>query len=77
MSTESSVRVERTRPLATVTMCRPEALNAITQEMLLALDSALEDISAADDVRGVVLTGEGRAFSAGVDLNLETPMSDG
>lgn len=54
--------------ITTITLHRPEALNAITPEMLEALDAA---VAAADDdpeVRVVVLTGTGRAFSAGVDL---------
>ena len=36
------VRVQRTPPVATVTLWRPDALNAITREMLVELDGALE-----------------------------------
>ena len=52
----------------TLTLSRPEALNALTPDLLAELADALQ--AAADDpaVRVVVLTGEGRAFSAGVDL---------
>jgi enoyl-CoA hydratase len=54
--------------IATVTISRPDALNALTPSMLVALGDAL--LAVADDpgVRIVVLTGEGRAFSSGVDL---------
>ena len=54
--------------VATITLHRPDALNAITTVMLGELAEALDQISAARDIRVVVLTGEGRAFSAGVDL---------
>jgi enoyl-CoA hydratase/carnithine racemase len=57
-------------PVATITLSRPEALNAITPDMLVELAAALDDVSAREAVRVVVLTGEGRAFSAGVDLNV-------
>jgi enoyl-CoA hydratase len=53
---------------ATVTMSRPEALNAITPEMLAELRAAFEDLAGRPEVVVVVLTGAGRAFSAGVDL---------
>lgn len=55
-------------PMATVTLNRPDALNAFTRPMLLELGDALIDLAHRDDVIVVVLTGSGRAFSAGVDL---------
>lgn len=54
--------------VATITLNRPKALNAITPTMLAELKRALEDAGADDAIGVVVLTGEGRAFSAGVDL---------
>jgi enoyl-CoA hydratase/carnithine racemase len=54
--------------IATVTLNRPEVLNAITPKLLEELLSALSRIAAETEVRVVVLTGAGRAFSAGVDL---------
>jgi len=68
MAEEAVIQVQRTPPVATVTLCRPQALNAITRDMLIQLDGALEALAGDDEVRVVVLTGEGRAFSAGVDL---------
>src|SRR5687767_10011723 len=54
--------------VARITLDRPDALNAITTEMLGALTESL-DLAADDDaVDVIVLTGAGRAFSAGVDL---------
>ena len=54
--------------VTTLTLHRPDALNAITPEMLEALDVAIRRADENPDVRVVVLTGTGRAFSAGVDL---------
>ena len=54
--------------VATLTLHRPEALNAITTTMLAELKHALEDAAKDETVGVVVLTGTGRAFSAGVDL---------
>jgi len=55
-------------PVRTLTLDRPEALNALTPELLTELADALDAAAAAEGVRIVVLTGSGRAFSAGVDL---------
>lgn len=52
----------------TLTLDRPEALNALTPALLTELGDALDAAALDDDVRIVVLTGAGRAFSAGVDL---------
>jgi enoyl-CoA hydratase len=54
--------------ITTITLHRPDALNAITPDMLEALDVAVTAADEDPDVRVVVLTGTGRAFSAGVDL---------
>ncbi len=47
---------------------RPEKLNAITYEMLALIEDAVRSAGTDDRVRAVVLTGSGRAFSAGTDL---------
>jgi 2-(1,2-epoxy-1,2-dihydrophenyl)acetyl-CoA isomerase len=52
----------------TLTLNRPDALNSFTVEMKSALLGALKDAARDRDVRAVVLTGAGRAFSAGQDL---------
>lgn len=67
-ATETEVVIARDGDVATLTLHRPEALNAITPTMLASLVSELETLAADPDMRVVVLTGEGRAFSAGVDL---------
>ena len=52
----------------TLTLNRPDALNSFTVEMKEALLSALKDAARDSEVRAIVLTGAGRAFSAGQDL---------
>ena len=59
---------ERVERVARITLDRPDALNAITPNMLHALGDALDDVASDPTVVVVVLTGTGRAFSAGVDL---------
>jgi enoyl-CoA hydratase len=53
---------------ALVTLDRPDALNAIDWPMLDALDAALDEVAAAPGCCSVLVTGAGRAFSAGGDL---------
>ncbi len=62
------LRVEIDGPVATLTLDRPEALNALTVPVKVALREALESIAADPAVRSVILTGAGRAFCAGQDL---------
>jgi enoyl-CoA hydratase/carnithine racemase len=59
---------EKAPPRATVTLNRPEVLNAFDFRMLRELARAFEDASWDDDVRVVVVTGAGRAFCVGADL---------
>jgi enoyl-CoA hydratase/carnithine racemase len=68
MSTDSGVRLECDGPVATVTLCRPDVLNAQTPTMWSALRDLSRDLPA--DVRVVIVRGEGRAFSAGLDLSV-------
>ncbi|MDZ7734642.1 MAG: crotonase/enoyl-CoA hydratase family protein [Acidimicrobiia bacterium] len=55
--------------VATITLDRPEKMNAGTPAMVMALVEALDAVDADDEVRAVVLTGRGRAFCAGADLS--------
>lgn len=66
--TQPEILPARDGAVATLTLNRPDALNAITPTMLGTLGDELELFSADASVRVVVLTGTGRAFSAGVDL---------
>ena len=54
--------------VATVTLNRPQAHNAFDDALIARLTHALEDLAGRDDVRVVVLAGEGKSFCAGADL---------
>jgi len=62
------VKYEQRGTVANISLNRPDSLNAFTTELCEELLSALEKAAGDDSVRVVVLTGEGRAFSAGADL---------
>ena len=68
MSAEPLVLVERDAPIAVVRLNRPEQLNALSDELMEALVSALQELDADDAVRCVVLGGSERAFAAGADI---------
>lgn len=62
------VEIDREALVATITLNRPAALNALTVPMKEALLAALRQVGRDASVRAVVLTGAGRAFCAGQDL---------
>jgi 2-(1,2-epoxy-1,2-dihydrophenyl)acetyl-CoA isomerase len=62
------VKSERQGAVALITLNRPDALNAFTTELSNSLQLALEHAADDESVRVIVLTGEGRCFSAGADL---------
>lgn len=55
--------------VATITLNRPEKLNAFTGQMMNEVIDAIDRTDADDDVRVVIVTGAGRAFCAGADLS--------
>jgi len=65
------LRRERTRWGVRLVLDRPAKLNALSHELVLALEEAIEDAASDPDVRVVVIAGAGRAFSAGYDLSEE------
>jgi len=64
------VRVEADGPVRIVRLCRPDQLNAVNEELHLGLTRVFPLLSADRDARVAVITGEGRAFSAGGDFDL-------
>ena len=62
------LRLEIADPIATITLDRPDALNALTGPLLAELLSTFRRIGRDRSVRAVILTGAGRAFCAGQDL---------
>lgn len=55
--------------IATITLNRPEALNAFTNQMARDLQAAFDEIDTNDDIRVAIITGAGRGFCAGADLS--------
>lgn len=75
MTSEALVGIRRHGSVAVVTLNRPESLNAFNGEQRAQLQAAVAVVNADESVRAVVLTGAGRAFSAGADLS-ETQSED-
>ena len=65
---EEIVLVEKKGAVALVTLNRPDALNALSTALRAKICSVFRDLAGDEDIRAVVLTGAGRAFTAGVDL---------
>ena len=66
---EESILVERQPGYRVITLNQPQRLNAVTEAMHRALRAALSEAEADDDCRALLLTGAGRGFCAGQDLN--------
>jgi len=64
------IRVDVDGPVRVVRLMRPEQLNAVNDELHLGLTRLFPQLSADPDARVAVITGEGRAFSAGGDFDL-------
>jgi enoyl-CoA hydratase/carnithine racemase len=64
-----TIRYEVDEGVCTLTLHRPERLNAVTTTMIEELIVAFDQVDADDGVRAVIVTGAGRAFCAGADLS--------
>ena len=67
----NTLRYETADYILTLTLNRPEHLNAFTVEMAHELIEAFNRASNDDDVRAIVVTGQGKAFCAGMDLSVD------
>lgn len=70
------LKQELNNSILTLTLNRPEVRNALNAELIAALTDAIQKAHSADDVRVLVLKGEGNHFSAGADLNWMLSMKD-
>jgi enoyl-CoA hydratase/3-hydroxyacyl-CoA dehydrogenase len=64
----STVKLSKTDRFGLITMCRPEALNALNSKVLSDLDRVIDLVRADDDIGVVIITGEGNSFVAGADI---------
>jgi enoyl-CoA hydratase/carnithine racemase len=72
---DARIKIEIDDAMAVLTVARPEKLNAFDIDMLKALSAACDTVEADASVRVVILTGEGKAFSAGGDIKAWGAMS--
>jgi enoyl-CoA hydratase len=63
-----TLKIERAEGYAILTLNRPEAMNALSRELLAELRAAVAELEQDPEVRVLILTGAGRAFCAGLDL---------
>ncbi len=72
------ISIEHTRDgrIVTLTMNRPERRNALNQALVLELTRVLQSLAQDDFVRVILITGAGKAFSAGADLDALSQMSE-
>lgn len=80
----NAVEMEIKGNIAIISLNRPERKNAINHDLLKGLYQKIEEASANDDVRALIITGKGTAFCSGIDLkalengeNLFDPVGDG
>jgi len=64
-----SIKKEVLNGVATITLSRPDVYNSFNREMAMQMHEAIDDCQNDEEVRCIVITGEGKAFSAGQDLN--------
>lgn len=68
-----TIELSRQGRVATIRLNRPEKLNAINHDVKHEVMGVLGELAEDDEIRSVILTGNGRAFSAGYDLGGELP----
>jgi len=71
----NTIIVSKEKHIATIILNRPEAMNAMNLEMFEELEMAQKDINNDVDIRAMVITGKGDAFSSGADFTLVTFLS--
>lgn len=68
MAAYETIKLDISNGVATLTLNRPDRMNAFTDQVARDMIKAFDETDANDDVRAVIVTGEGRAFCAGADL---------
>jgi len=69
-----TIRLEKSENLAIISLNRPDSMNCFNLVMLNELAAVLEEVAVDEDIRVVIITGEGRAFSAGADIKAKDEM---
>ncbi len=63
-----TLKLDVTEGIATITISRPQALNALNSQFFREMDGLLAEVKGRADIKVVILTGEGKAFVAGADI---------
>ena len=71
-----ALSIETSNKICTMKFNRPDKLNAFDSQMVIETQEALNQISIDDEIKVLVITGEGKGFSAGADLSDSTGMDD-
>ncbi len=71
-----TLSIETSNKICTMKFTRPEKLNAFNTQMVVETQEALNKIAADDNIKVLIITGEGKGFSAGADLSDSTGMDD-
>jgi len=69
------IKTEKKGPVAIVTLDRPKALNALCDQLMVELNTALEDLDKDNEVSAIIITGSKKAFAAGADIKEMAPKS--
>ncbi|MFC1822899.1 enoyl-CoA hydratase/isomerase family protein [Thermodesulfobacteriota bacterium] len=72
---KKNVLIKKEKGVATLTLNRPESLNAVNHPLILELAEALEKVGKDESVKAVIITGKGKAFCAGGDLERHPSLS--
>ncbi len=62
------LKTDVTGAVATITVSRPQALNALNSRFFQEMDSLIEEMSRRDEIKALIVTGDGKAFAAGADI---------
>lgn len=73
----TNIKLEKENRVATIRLNRPDALNALSPDLLSELSAALTDVGGDESIKALVVRGEGRSFCAGADLAyFQTALAD-
>lgn len=70
-----TIKLAIEKPIAWIILNRPDRLNAINPDMVNELNRVLNSLEDSEDIRVLIITGEGKAFSAGADINTFTTLT--
>jgi enoyl-CoA hydratase/carnithine racemase len=67
--TYATIKLEHDGPIALLTLNRPEKMNSLSDELLADFRTAMDACERDENIRALIITGSGKAFSAGFDIS--------